>query len=269
MKRPQNSVRRPDPELPHMPLLAPRKVIIEVKFRAQLDFFAKMDNTAMAIIEKGFPDWRRGTSAIELQHRTKHRRTYLQASRLGYEFDAEPEAAKEELDLAFEACDIAFRSIAPQEVYSVAIRQFYALVLGNRAEQKLITILMDKFSPKQTLEGIIGLPATDVAYTLEFKDHHDNNARLILGAMRRKQWSVFVPYPDPEENNATYVGEDLQKILDAVPSDFVFVDLDRTSRLESKKLTSEEFLPKLKQLSAASLGSAKLLLAALNEKKQD
>lgn len=200
-----------------------KKLVVELRYKADLGFYSKMDAIGMELAEE-YADWERSPLTLEVRNKKKHRRLFLSVKRAFVDID--------DLDPAgdFSHAEKLLGKVCPKlgvkEFARVGVRQWFAADLD-----KPFALMVDQFSerflPKnQELAGILSDKTKDVAYVVECETNDGWKYNLRLGPMLKSQWFLTVAH-DP---NAFELGDEatetFEKFQQSIPEQFLYIDID-------------------------------------------
>ena len=207
-----------------------RRTAVEVRFKQSLKFFRNLDTAGESLAtELDFPDWRRSVAGLALVSAKRFETAVLESDRvfvLGDAIDDEREAIQPNFQFVAKAVEL----LGFSEFDRIGVRQWFALEIKGKSEAKLIKLLQAKFINASLFENCLGLPVSDHACVFEFKSKEDPRmaGRVELGAMKNESWPIRVPVNPNFIAHFNYC--DSKIILDKLPTDFVFLDVDRSMK---------------------------------------
>jgi hypothetical protein len=213
-----------------MQQIAPRKTIVEARFDPQLSFYGSMDAIAASLLSKiGGNSWERTSQAIQIFDISKRACVFLGHDRYSCELDGP--AADQSIAHAFTLLKMALEMHGSKSIRRIGIRQWFAIQLPGHDEKRLIQKLQQAYLTVTPLAEAVKMNVEDIALVLEFV-HQTNplqSSRLQLGAMDRKQWVNHTPYSlSAGKKISAHLGSNgVQKIVDELPQDFIFIDVDK------------------------------------------
>ena len=245
-----------------------RKTILEVRVPHSLDFYSQMDRAGKQLLVGDYADWQRSPLWLEIQDRKAHRRIRLEVSRVYFESEVASEVDAE-VKHATSLVRKVLESLHVDSVRRIGLRQWFALEFENRSERALIEKLVERFSPKNQLEQIVGMSIDDVAHTFEFKEAGGEvHGRMVLGAMAKNQWRDIVPYVEQPNMGASHLGvSGREDILNALPESFVLVDLDtyRHCAENQPAMTADDAFHQLTRIGSGRRDVVRKLLRFIRE----
>jgi hypothetical protein len=212
-----------------------RRTVVELQFKRALKFFPNCDVAGEALAtEFSFPDWRRAISGLALVSSKRFETAVLESNRvfvLGDTIDEEREAIQPSFEVVARAAEL----LGFSEFERIGVRQWFALEMKGKSEEKLIRMLQAKYLNAMLFENSLGLSLTDHACTFEFKSKEDPRVagRVELGAMESKGWPMRVSVDPNLIAHFNYC--DPKIVLDKLPSDFIFLDVDRSMKKSAEE----------------------------------
>ena len=180
--------------------------------------------------EFSFPDWRRAASGgLALVSSKRFETAVLESDRvyvLGDAIDDDREAVQPSFDILARAVEL----LGFSEFDRIGVRQWFALEVKGKSEEKLIKLLQAKYFNTGLFEGSLGLLVTDHACTFEFKSKEDPRVagRVEFGAMNKEGWPLRVSVDPNFVAHFNYC--DSKDVLDRLPAEFVLLDVDRSMK---------------------------------------
>ncbi len=209
--------------MPEAPLV---KLVIEIRFKASLDFYGKMDPIGISLADE-FPDWERSPLTLEIRNKKKHRRLFLSTKRAFYEVDVPNTQA--EFSFVQKTLEAVVSKLSPADLERVGIRQWFAVDL-----QKSFALMVDQFAERflarnEQLSGILTDKTYDVGYLVDNETADGWKYHLRMGPMEKSQWFGVVPYemdifeaPIEGDNDAATFA----KLRAGLPDQFLYIDID-------------------------------------------
>lgn len=206
-----------------MAVIAPRRSVTEIRFKPVLDFYAMRDDIAQSLLDEfDLKNWSRNERSLTLFDREKLQAVGLENGRV---FSVADSATEPDADITELNSRIMVEALGRLEVNSsrIGIRQWFALRLGQRIESQLVQLLNQTYSRADSLADVLNQSVDDLAYVFEYLDTMDQrkSCRVELGAMNRTQWESRV-----DMSGDQFTSESRKNFVDALPSDFVYLDVD-------------------------------------------
>ena len=205
-----------------------RKIVLELRYKPDLRFYARMDEAAANIGEHfSMPDWQRSPLTVEVFDKRKHRRVFLSYRRCFFECDLTNQSPREEIDHAVKVLDRVCHGLRVGELTRLGVRQWVAADLGKSFALMVDEIATRFLGRQEQLVAILTDTMTDVAYVVDYQTADGWSYHLRLGPMTRKQWLQTIQYEtrmfDQEEgeNAAT-----LEEYHETIPENLLFLDVD-------------------------------------------
>jgi hypothetical protein len=213
------------PEIWAMPLVPPlKKLVVEWRYKANLRFFGKMDETALELVDD-FPHWERSPLTVEVRNRQKHRRLFLSVHRSFFEVDdADPNADFSVVEkLLKKTCS----KMEIRSLQRLGIRQWFVANLEQPFALLVDEIKAKFLSQDKMLSGILSDKVLDVSYVVDFETNDGAKYNLRLGPMTKKQWFEMIRHepqlfePPAESSEKTF--EQYEAVF---PENFLYIDID-------------------------------------------
>ncbi len=207
-----------------------RRTVVELRFKRAIKFFRNSDTASESLAsEFNFPDWRRGDGGLAFVSAERFETAVLESDRVYVVGDAIDDQ-REAIQPSFHVVAKAVELLGFSEFDRIGVRQWFALEIRGKSEEKLIKLLQAKYLNAALFENGLGLPMSDHACVFEFKSKEDPRlaGRVELGAMKSGSWPLRVPVEPNLIAHFNYC--DSKAVLDKLPTDFVFLDVDRSMK---------------------------------------
>lgn len=101
---------------------------------------------------------------------------------------------REAIQPSFEVVAKAVELLGFSDFDRIGVRQWFALEIKGKSEEKLIKLLQAKYLNTTLIESSLGLSVYDHACTFELKSKEDPRlaGRVELGAMKKESWPIRV-----------------------------------------------------------------------------
>jgi hypothetical protein len=212
-----------------------RRTVVELRFKRALKYFRNSDTAGESLAtEFGFPDWRRSVAGLALVSAKRFETAVLESDRVYVLGDAINDE-REAIQPSFQVISKAVELLGFSEFDRIGVRQWFALEINGKSEEKLIKRLQAKYLNTASFENGLGLTISDHACTFEFKSKEDPRVagRIELGAMKNASWPLRVPVDPNLVAHFNYC--DSKAVLDKLPTDFVFLDVDRSMKKSAEE----------------------------------
>jgi hypothetical protein len=220
---------------------APRKLVIEWRYKPALSFYGQMDAVGLALSDE-FPDWRRSGLTLELRNKVLHRRLFLSYNRSFVESYG-PEDTDREFTFWAKVHTVVCDKLALDNYTRLGIRQWFALTFGHGFESMVSRLHKRFYVNDDQIKRIYGGKVKDLAYVIDVEADDGWECHLNVGPMKRKQWFELVHYErgifqDPGEGTHTF-----DSFRDSLPETLLYVDLD----YYSQEVSASEFADRVRE----------------------
>lgn len=201
-----------------------KKLVVEVRYKPDLGFYAKMDAIGQELTEE-YPNWQRSPLTLEVRNQKKHRRLYLSSGRTFLDFDGVDPAAGD-FDHAEKLLGKVCQKLGVKEFSRIGVRQWFAADI-DKSFALMVDEFSERFLPKGTELGeILSDKTTDVAYVVECETGDGWRYNLRLGPMQRTQWFQIVAHELNAFEQGDEATETFEKFRQTIPEQFLYVDVD-------------------------------------------
>jgi hypothetical protein len=200
-----------------------KKLVVELRYKAELSFYSKMDGFGVELAED-FPDWERSPLTLEVRNRKKHRRLFLSVSRSFLDVDD----ADAEGDFAY--AEKLWKKVGPRldvkQFKRLGVRQWFTADL-----EKPFALMVDEFAERflskdAALRDIVSDKIKDVAYVVDYQVAEGWQYHLRLGPMTRSQWFMSVGHDPNSFEQDDDAAETFEKFRKSFPEQFLYIDID-------------------------------------------
>lgn len=224
-----------------MPVITPRKTILEIRFVPKISFSHEIGKAAESILEEvGGNKWQWDPLSIEVFDLLRNLRFAISHDRTVCEMDGPEE--HQDIEQNYEIVKKSLQIYGGENILRIGIRQWFAIEIDKLTEQKLIDKLKAVYLKVASFEESLEMQMEDMALILEMSKSSDSqfSARVVVGAMNKKQWTSHTPYPGTRsEPKLPHVPGGINVVLGRLPEDFVLIDIDkRNTRAESSPVIS-------------------------------
>jgi hypothetical protein len=200
-----------------------KKLVVELRFKADLAFYGKMDSIGIELA-KEYPDWQRSPLTLDVRGIKKHRRLFLSVNRAVFEMD-DPDA---DIDLGY--TEKLLKQVVPKldvkALDRIGVRQWFAADLGKPFALMVDEISQRFLSRNPDLTNILNDKTKDVAYAVDYESADGWLYHLRMGPMMKAQWFQSVVHElnnFEQDKDAKGTFENFQN---SFPEQFLFIDLD-------------------------------------------
>jgi len=210
--------------------LSALKTVMELQFFPILEN-SRIDSVAMSILDRlRFIDWAKNPKpVIELLEKERRERFVLEPAKVLVDIDS----FRNKDDIRFrefvDAMLIASSQLGVAKFKRVAMRQWFAIEIEGLSEQSIFRKLRDRLMRTDVLNSVLGENPDDLALVFELDQRPMwFRRRFEIGAMNKSEWRSRIPYSELviEKKSEFEQSKWTDGLLEALPSDFLYVDVD-------------------------------------------
>ena len=109
-----------------MPAPQLRKLVVELRYPANLSFYGKMDEIGLHFSDD-YPDWKRSSHSLEVVSKKKHSKIFLSTKRCFVEMDSDSETPGVEYEFAKDRILQIRDKLGLSQIDRIGVRQWFAI----------------------------------------------------------------------------------------------------------------------------------------------
>lgn len=201
-----------------------KKLVIELRYKARLDFYGKMDSVGLKLSNE-YKDWERSALTLDIRQKEKHRRIFMATKRTFFESDSQND--REVIEHATRRLESVGKMLELESIERFGVRQFFVVDL-KKSFASTADIFAEKFLVSRgSLDPILGKDViVDSGITLECKTDDAVSYMVRTGPMEKEQWFRIIQYERGIFASSTESGETFEQYQDSFPESFCFLDID-------------------------------------------